>query len=97
MQPFFDQKQKKISPPDHVVISETLPLPLVVIHGHFMNPPSPSSDHVVYGCPLSSCKIIQMLGQIGKKESNQKLTFLRDFNINQKFVRPTLRLQIEKC
>ena len=51
MQPFFDQKQKKISPPDHVVISETLPLPLVVIHGHFMNPPPPSSDHVVYGCP----------------------------------------------
>ena len=39
MQPFFDQKQKKISPPDHVVISETLPLPLVDIHGHLMNPP----------------------------------------------------------
>ena len=50
MQPFSDQKQKKISPPDHVVISETLPL--VVIHGHFMNPPPPTSDHVVYGCPL---------------------------------------------
>ena len=39
MQPFSDLKQKKINPPDHVVISETLPL--VVIHGHFMNPPSP--------------------------------------------------------
>ena len=38
MQPFSDQKQKKISPTDHVVILETLPLPLVVIHGHFMNP-----------------------------------------------------------
>ena len=42
MQPFADLKQKKIDPPDHVVISETLPLPLVVIHGHFMNPPPPS-------------------------------------------------------
>ena len=57
MQPFFDQK-KKISPTDHVVISETLPLPLVVIHGHFMNPPpSPSSDHVVYGCPQTEIEL----------------------------------------
>ena len=37
----FWSEIKKFSPPDHVVISETLPLPLVVIHGHFMNPPSP--------------------------------------------------------
>ena len=37
----FWSKTKNINIPDHVVISETLPLPLVVIHGHFMNPLSP--------------------------------------------------------
>ena len=30
-------------PCDHVVILGTLPLPLVVNHGHFMNPPPPPS------------------------------------------------------
>ena len=35
---YSDQKQI-FSPPDHVVILETLPL--VVIHGHFMNPLPP--------------------------------------------------------
>ena len=35
---------------DHVVISGTLPH--MVNHGHFVNPPSPLADHVVYGWPL---------------------------------------------
>ena len=46
MQPFSDLKKNPIH---HVVISETLTLPLVVIHDIFMTPPPPTSDHVVYG------------------------------------------------
>ena len=53
MQQFSDLKLKKISPPDHVVISGTLPS--APPRGHswsFHEPPLPPSDPVVYGCPL---------------------------------------------
>ena len=43
-----------------MVISDTLPLPFVVIHGHFMNPPPPLSDHVVYECPQIRSGILKV-------------------------------------
>ena len=49
---FLIWRKIHFSPSDHVVILRTLPSPLVVIHGHFVNPPSPLADHVVYGWPL---------------------------------------------
>ena len=55
---FLIWRKINFSPSDHVVILRTLPSPLVVIHGHFVNPPPPLADHVVYGWPLikiSSC------------------------------------------
>ena len=50
-QPFSDQTAQNISvlirPCDHVVILGTLPI--VVNHGHFVNPlPLALADHVVY-------------------------------------------------
>ena len=76
-----------------MVISGTHFYPLVVIHGHFMNP---SPDHVVYGCPQNlwyHC-ISTVLIKLGLTNLNSsKIPFLNKYEKGKRLVfqaKPTI-------